>query len=125
MITTLKVSDETYQQYVEHNKQNPRLAMEQQLKRFEKFAPADRVIILPNEIRKQLEELMGETIDSPEKLLWFFKNRLSVSVDGASVTLRPGQAKHIIQEAQALHQEVLPYVEKKVKSALDKEYGLY
>lgn len=125
MVTTLKISDEVYQEYVEHNKTNPRLAMEQQLKRFAKLAPNDRALILSNQGRKELEALAGVTFEDEAALLKFVKDRLTFNAEGANVTMRPGQLRHILQEASAMRQDPAVYIEKKVKQALDSAYGLY
>lgn len=121
MIVTLKVPDDVYELYVEKNRTNPRLAMEQTLERF-KEAPA-RVVVLEDGVRKELEKLLGFTLEDQRRFLEFIRERMSVTVEGVKVALKPFQLRNVVAQAKSLHREIDEHVRARVEKAISMELG--
>lgn len=121
MIVTLKVPDEVYEKYVEKNRTNPRLAMEQTLERFQEV-PA-RVVVLEDGVRKELEKVLGFTLEDQKRFVDFIKERMSVTVEGVKVVLKPFQLRNVVAQAKSLHREVDEHIRTRVEKALSMELG--
>ena len=125
MILTIKLSDEVYQKYVEHSRTNPRAGIEKQLERFQDLAPGARVLVFPDQAWRDLEGLFGTTIEYPQKFVDWVRERLSVAIEGVQVPLRPGQLKHLRQQAETLHVPFGEWLINRMRLTCDREFGPY
>lgn len=118
MILQIKLPDGVYEAYQKHNPLQPERAIEQQLLRFAGVNPADRILILPNLERNELEVLLDSHFSSAKELVSKVKETLGVNVEGVSVTLDPNTLFRLTQMAEFEGQEKKAYLEQKIKEGI-------
>lgn len=118
MLITIKIPDELYVRYSERNPSSPQKEIEKTLERFADIPHSDRLLVVPKEVRQELEKLTGAPIEKWDRFLSFFKDALSVRAGGVNVPLTEGQTKRLKAQAEFFKQDPQSFIETKVKSAL-------
>jgi hypothetical protein len=126
MIISLKVPDEVYEKYGHYNPQNPRLAMEQALVRYQDNAPNRKAINLQGDALAEVQKLLGGVYDSPESFLQDLRRVLTVKVEGVEVGLTDGQRKTIFTYVQHMggHADPKDFLLVKIKEGLRLALGV-
>ena len=93
-ILTITVPDELVAFYGKYDK-NPAKAMGEQLKKFANHDPMSRVVVLPDEVRQTLEEMIGLPIEDPRKLVDWVRGLVSAKIGGLDIKLTDTQMQRI------------------------------
>lgn len=118
MIISITIPDELFSKYAERDPANPRKEIEKTLSKFVDIPPSDRLLLVPPEVRKELEKLVGGPIEKWEKFLKFFKDTISVRAAEVNVPLTEGQAKRLASQAAFYKRDPKEYVTDQVKRGL-------
>lgn len=123
MLVSISIPDAVYDQYVKQNPTNPRLAMQQQLERFQDVGKGDRPLVLKKEVLRKLEAHHGVPLENEEMLLKWVENLVNFKVDDITIALREGQRKHIASEAQFYKRSPSEHATVRIKQAIDSGLG--
>jgi hypothetical protein len=118
MILNITLPDEIFARYADRNPSNPRKEIEKVLERFVAFDPSDRLLIVPKDVRQELEKLIGGPIEKWEKFLSIFKDALSIRAGEVLVPLTEGQVKRLKGQADFYKRDPLEYTTDMVKRGL-------
>ena len=118
MILNITLPDEIFARYADRNPANPRKEIEKVLERFVSFDPSDRLLIVPKDVRQELEKLIGGPIEKWEKFLSIFKDALSIRAGEVLVPLTEGQVKRLKGQADFYKRDPLEYTTDMVKRGL-------
>lgn len=118
MILTLKIPDDTYEQYAAYNKADPKAAISTQLTRFRGIDPTSRILILPKEERGELERLLGTDLESAQQLVKLVRNILALKVGAVEVELLPDEASRIADQARFHGIDPNEYLREKARWAI-------
>lgn len=100
MIVQIKIPDSVYEKYSQHRPSDPELAISQQLTRFAEVNPTDRVLLVPNKERQELEALMDTTFTSAKELVSRTKQLAELKVEGMAVPLSPDVLQRLAEQAE-------------------------
>lgn len=114
MIVQIKIPDGVYETYVRHNSGNPERAMEQQLTRFAEVRPSDRILLLPNAERDELEVMLDSHFTSARELVAKVRTLLGIRVHGVDVTLDPNVLERLSTQAEFEGMAPEAYISQKV-----------
>lgn len=108
MIVTVKIKDETYEEYAKRAPQGsaPQKVLEAVLERYVSADPRERILILGKGPRGRIEKVYGKTVSTPEeqeKLAEWIEGLASVRVNGVDFPLDEGQRKRITSRAAYYH----------------------
>jgi hypothetical protein len=125
MLISLKVSDEVFEAYGTHNPQNPRLAMEQALERFQEVTPNKKAILIAGEALAELQRLLDGTFEGASDLLPALRKALTVKVGDVEVALTESQRKAISDTVKYFPKmETREFTEQKIKEGLRYALGV-
>lgn len=97
-ILSIQVPDEVEQEYAKRG--NSRKAMAEALVRFMHITPSDRFLIFKGEDRKELERVLGCTVQTPEDVLLRVRRALEVHLGGIDVPLTDKQLVRLRAQAK-------------------------
>lgn len=118
MILNITLPDELFARYADRDPKNPRKAIERALEKFVDVHPDDRLLLVPKNVRQELEKLIGKPIESWDKFLSFFKDALSIKAGEVSVPLTEGQIKRLKTQADFFKKDPLEFTTDMVKRGL-------
>jgi hypothetical protein len=118
MILTIAIPDSIYLKYSEKNPKDPKKDIEKVIEKFADFPLSDRLLLVPKEVRLELEKLTGAPIEKWEKFVSLFRDALSVRAGEVNVPLTEGQVKRLKSQAEFYKREYKEYVEDMVKRGL-------
>lgn len=118
MILSIAISDALYTKFQEKNPENPRKEIEKTLEKFVDLPLDDRLLIVPKEIRKELEALVGGPIESWKKFLSYFKNTIAIRAGEVNVPLTAGQSQRLAHQAAFFKRDPKEFVEDQIKKGL-------
>lgn len=118
MILTIKVDDNVFTKYSERNPSSPQKEIEKVIERFVGFDPSDRLLIVPKEVRQELEKLTGTPIEKWERFLHFFRDALSIRAGEVYVPLTEGQTKRLKSQAEFFKRDPKEFTEDTIKRGL-------
>lgn len=122
MIVKLKISDETYEQYVtKFGVQGADNTMQRAIEAYKDVDKSDRVVLLGGDARRAIEAVFQTTIDSPEKLLTLVQNMARVHIGDVHVDFTTDQLERLQAQAGFYGRTLLEYMKEQVneiKSAM-------
>lgn len=124
MLVSLKVPDEVFESYGKHNPQNPRLAMEQALKRFSDIAPNRKAIILTGDDLAKVQEILSVVLEGPSDFMAALRKALTIDVEGVEVAFTESQRKAIVDTARYIGIEPKELIPTKVREGIVKAFGV-
>lgn len=118
MIISITLPDALYAKYSTKNPENPRKEIEKTLEKFVDIPLSDRLLLVPKEVRQELEGLIGGPIENWKKFLSFFKDAISVRAGEVNVPLTQGQTQRLAHQAAFFKRDPKDFVEETVKRGL-------
>lgn len=122
-ILSIRIPDETLEEYKKMNPASPSKAIELQLERFKGLKIHDRALILSSEERQEIEKLRGMPLETVTDLIKWVRNLVTASVGGVEIALKDGQRKKLEGEAKFYHQDPKAYAEKTIRRVIDHALG--
>ena len=118
MILSITIPDGLYAKYTERNPENPRKEIEKTLEKFQDIPLSDRLLLVPTDVRKELEALTGSPIESWKKFLSFFKDAISIRAAEVNIPLTEGQVKRFAHQAAFFKRDPKEFISDTVKRGL-------
>jgi hypothetical protein len=119
MILTIRIPDETAQEYSKYGKDLAK-TLEKQLERFKDANPADRTVVLASATRQALEKLFERPIEDQDLLIRWVGELLSAKIGPVEVHLNEGQKKRLLDEAKFYQTEPSVLLRKKILEGLSR-----
>lgn len=120
---SISVPDELFALYTKYFPQNPQKGMAKQLERFKDVDPSARAVVFAATDLRDLQTLMGRTVESPSQVIDSLKKAISLDIAGVSVALNEGQAKRATSLANFFHKTTKEFLTDTVKDALVMKLG--
>lgn len=123
MIISITIPDAIYAKYSERNPENPRKEIEKTLEKFSDVPVSDRLLLVPPDVRRELEKLVGGPIEKWEKFLRIFRDALSIRAGEVNVPLSEGQVKRVSDQVRFYKREPKEYLEELLKRGVNHVLG--
>lgn len=117
MICSIRISDDTYKDYVAHNPNSPQKAMEGQLERFRKVGPKERILILSEALLKRLEVIRGSSFEAPTDLVEWVEGSGKINAGEISLSLPPNTLE--------LYKKRAAFYGKELPQALSEDFTMF
>lgn len=115
---TVHIPDSVWEDYAEYNANAPEAAMKQQLIRFAKVNPTQRVLVVPSAQRVELEALVGQQVETVDELVAHIRRLCVVSVGGAEVPVSKNQMIRLNEQARFFGKDPKEYLREQALNAL-------
>lgn len=122
-VKTIRIPDELLSCYEAMDPHDPLKAIVKQLERFKHISAGDRAVILPNEVRQDLERVYGRPIEDFDRFAAWVRGLATLRVGEADVILSAGQKKAIAHEATAQGMTVTSFLAREIPEMLAHRWG--
>jgi hypothetical protein len=89
MIVELEIPDAVYKIYQKHSPGDPEKAILANIRAFAEVSKDDRVLLVGNKDRQDIEVLLERNLVRPSELVAYLREALKVRLDGVEVTANP------------------------------------
>ena len=122
MILSIKVADETYEQYGRQNPKNPREPIERVVEKFAGIG-SGKALIITGESLANLQKLVGQ-VDEAAGLVETVRKATSVNVGALSFPLSESQLKGIRDKAAFFSKSPEAFATEQIQKALQNALGV-